>query len=123
MMRSPAPVLRLFVSAFVTLAPLVIGGCSSSSSSSPAPASPPATTGTATALSTSYTSNACASCHGADGSMTTITPKVLKGTTLTAAAYSAAIRSGRSGTSMIAYTAAKMSDADIANDYAFFTKK
>ena len=122
MMRSPAPVLRLFVSAVVVLAPLVIGGCSSSSSSSPAPASPPATTGTATAVSTSYKS-LCVSCHGADGALTITTTKVLKGTALTSATYSAAIRSGRTGTSMTAYTAAQMSDADIANDFAFFTKK
>jgi len=123
MMRFPAPALRLFVGTCVVLAPMVVGGCSSSSSS-PAPTPTPA--GTVTAVSTSYTSN-CASCHGATGTLTTY--KALKGTTLTAAAYSAVVRAGKaatatvSNTAMDAYSAAKMSDADITNDYTFFTQK
>ena len=123
MMRTPAPALRLFVSTFAVLLPLVVGGCSSSSSS-PAPTPTPA--GTVTAVSTSYTSN-CVSCHGATGTLATY--KALKGTALTAAAYSAVVRAGKkaattvSGVAMDAYPAATMSDADITNDYTFFTQK
>jgi hypothetical protein len=74
----------------------------------------PTPTPTAT-LSSQFTSN-CGSCHpnGAAGA-----GKKLTATTLTEAQFTTKVRSGVTGTSMLAYTPSTYSDASLKADYGF----
>lgn len=63
----------------------------------------------------------CASCHGSSGGGGSA--RSLKTSTLTEAAWKAVVRSGRSGTSMKAFSSATYSDADLAADYKAITGK
>ena len=99
------------------------GGVSSGSSAggggvTPAPPSP------VLVVSEGYKKN-CGFCHGANGVGGTgriLGPSLVKYDE-DFAAYTAAVRSGVKGTAMGAYKATRYSDADLANDFAFFTGK
>jgi hypothetical protein len=83
---------------------------------------------TPTAVTASFGTAGCSAstCHGTDGSATpvgaTAGKGVLKGTSLSETAFKSAIRNGQ-GTTMVKYTEAQMSDADISSNYKFFTAK
>lgn len=84
----------------------------------PAPPSP------VLVVSDSYKKN-CGFCHGANGTGGTgriLGPSLVKYDD-DFAAYTAAVRSGVKGTAMGAYKSTRYSDADLANDFAFFTGK
>ncbi len=75
-------------------------------------------------VSEGYKKN-CAFCHGANGAGGTgriLGPSLVKYDE-DFAAYAAAVRSGVKGSAMGAYKATRYSDADLANDFAFFTGK
>ena len=100
---------------------LMFVGCGSSKSSSTTP------TPAATALTTSFTATcAVGGCHGADGSATPTRARaghgMLKGTTLTEAAFLSAVRNG-SGTGMSKYDTTVMTDADVQTNFTVLTTK
>lgn len=96
-------------------------GCSSDDDSDdPAPTT--TTDTTPTAVSATFTSAGCGTCHGADGSGGTAANTNLHTYTdgVEEATYIALVRAGKDGTTMAAFDTTKYPDADAQNDYAFF---
>lgn len=89
----------------------LVTGCGSSSSGSSGSSEGSNLTGTF--------GSKCASCHGSSGGGGSA--RSLKTSNLTEAAWKAVVRSGRSGTSMKAFSTAIYSDADLEADYKAIT--